>query len=137
MPWQHRKYSSNALDACALPSLKWPCLSLNRIIYNFYRSISNTHQTLWERACSGRRSDEEGVSVTPLLPDTLLSRASPLPQEDNGGLSWPVFPCSACHWPRHRLNTSEHGRAWANTCCRGCYPPLFSPSGGSPAATTG
>src|SRR5690349_5356890 len=35
---------------------------------------------LWERACSGRRSDDSGGSVTMMSTDTPSSRASSLPQ---------------------------------------------------------
>ncbi|CAI8828064.1 hypothetical protein EMIT0P43_200022 [Pseudomonas jessenii] len=56
MPWQHQKYSSNALDAVAYGGLKWFRLSLNSIDFNFYRSILHTPWTLWERACSRKGS---------------------------------------------------------------------------------
>ncbi|MCY1411654.1 hypothetical protein D9M71_270440 [compost metagenome] len=38
------------------------------------------NQNLWERACSGRRSDEGGVTGNLNVTDTPSSRASPLPQ---------------------------------------------------------
>jgi hypothetical protein len=57
---QHGKYSSNALDAHRAAGLKWSGLSLNRIDFNFYRSILHTPLA----NCGSGLAREEAVSFT-------------------------------------------------------------------------